>query len=159
MNDFRDQLAARFGAAVPAPTPSEAPPADHPLSPEAHRSSAWFACLRALGPRVQQAVKPDLSLPAAHQVTDRTLKALKQSGMRREHAELDKARSEYQKKREKIAWAALKEALTDRGGSPKAYRALKQSGVDPERALKALARISDDIATYSAARLRDALAG
>ena len=75
----------------------------------------------------------------------------------RDRAALEKARSDYLKKREKIAWARLKEGITRRGGTQKAYRALKQTNIDPEKALRKLKRLPENLSTYGASRLRDAL--
>ncbi|MFT4976795.1 MAG: hypothetical protein ACI8S6_002700 [Myxococcota bacterium] len=155
MKDLRDQLSSHFKQ--PAPTAAAAPAAADPLGPRAHLGSDWIALLRKLGPSMKLAVKPDISLHAAQQVTDRTLKALKAAGRKRDRSDLDKARSGYNGKREKIAWARLKEDLTGRGGSQKAYRALKQSKVAPEQALKKLARLDEDLSAMGATRLRDAL--
>jgi len=157
MKDLREQLAARFGQPTPEPAAAPASPANDPLGPHAHLGSAWIALLRQLGPSVQQQVKRDLSLNAAKQVTDRTMKALKAARRNRDRSALDKSRSDYLKKREKQAWGMLKDGLTARGGSAKAYRALKQSKVDPEQALRKLKRIQDDLSTMGANRLRDAL--
>ena len=127
------------------------------LGPKAHLGTDWIRLLRTLGPSMQQTVKADLSLNAARQVTDRTLKALKAANRGRDRAALTKARSEYLKKREKFAWSRLKEDLSRRGGPQKAYRAIKQSSVDPEQALRKLARLPEDLSSYGANRLRDAL--
>lgn len=157
MKDLREQLAARFGQPVPEPEPASPPQKDDPLGPQAHHASEWLALLKTLGPSVGQPVKRDASLSAAKQVTDRTLKALKAAGRKRDGSTLDKARSDYLKKREKLAWGRLKDDIAQRGGSPKAYRALKQSKTDPEQALKKLKRLSEDVGAMGANRLRDAL--
>lgn len=159
MKDLREQLAARFGQPTPEPEPAAAaaPAKDDPLGPAAHLGSQWLVLLKQLGPSVGHPVKRDASLNAARQVTDRTLKALKAAKRNRDRSALDKARSDYLKKREKLAWGRLKDDLTARGGSQKAYRALKQSKVDPEQALKKLARLKEDVAAMGANRLRDAL--
>ena len=158
MKDLREQLAERFGRPIPEPEPAQADAsASDPLGPTAHLDTEWIRLLRTLGPGVQQTVKANLSLNAARQVTDRTLKALKAAKRGRDRAALTKARSEYLKKREKLAWSRLKEDIGRRSGPQKAYRAIKQSGVDPEQALRKLARLPEDLSSYGANRLRDAL--
>lgn len=157
MKDLCEQLAERFGMPMPEPAPDTPTASTDPFGPTAHLESEWLRCLRKQAPRVQLSVKRDLSLPAARQLTDKTLKALKKSGMRTEHATLQDARAAYLKKREKLAWARLKAELVQRGGSQKAYRALKQSNINPEKAFIALGRLSGDLSSYGAAKLRDAL--
>lgn len=158
MTDLRDQLVARFGPST-APDATKAPETGpDPLGAHAHLDTDWIRLLRTLAPQVGQPVKPDVSLEAAKQLTDRTLKALKDTSRGRERSALDQARSDYLKRRDRIAWGRLKDQFTDHQLSDKAYRALKQTDIDPEKALRKLKKLTPaEAATMSAARLRDAL--
>ena len=142
MKDLRDQLVARFGAPSTPEAPQDTSAAEKPgtlppeLGPQAHLGSDWLKLLRTLAPPLGRPVKSDVSLEAARQLTDHTLKALKAAGRSRERSELDGLRADYLKRREALAWRCLKDQFTAHSLSDKAYRALKQEGVDPAKALR-----------------------
>ncbi|MEL6347313.1 MAG: hypothetical protein AAFV53_29625 [Myxococcota bacterium] len=161
MKDLREQLAARFGAPAKEPDAPASSTKDDPLGPSAHLQTDWLARLRVLGPSVGIPVKAAPSLNAAKQLTDKTLKALKKAGKKHDKRDLEKLRGEYLKKREKLAWSAIKEQFTALNLSQKTYRALKQDKkADPEKILGRLKKLdAQQAAEMGAARLRDALLG
>lgn len=140
MSDLRAQLAAAFGRDLPAP---EAPaPAAAPdlLSDEAHLGTPWLDRLQQLRRGLPGA--PDLAarpkLAQAEQVSNQLSKLLKKAGRARDAQELAELKDAFLARRDKAAWAALKERFAALELSERAYRALKQEGADP---LKALARL------------------
>lgn len=163
MSDLRSQLAARFPGAAPPETPPEAPPAapapGRPdlLDEDAHLDTPWLAALRkalaaldktaALGPRPKLAHAQQLTAQAM-----RELKALERKGQARELAEL---RDDFLARREKAAWAALKLRFHERALPEKAYRSLKQEGLDPVAALLRLEALpAAELQGIGAARLK-----
>ena len=140
MSDLRSQLIAKLGVDAPEPDESIASDSD-PLGPHAHWASDWYA---ALVPALQDAGVQLNSRPsygAVRNAHDVLMKQLKAQGNKRVMASLRDLRSRYTKRREKLAWSRLKTRLDEGGVSPKVYRAVKQSGVDPELALKRWAKV------------------
>jgi len=147
MSDLRSQLIAKLGVEAPEPSATESSTdtkdkTPDPLSPHAHLDSDW---VRELLPAARSAgidINPNPSLGAVRQTHDVLCKRLKANGRKREKAALDDLRSRYMKKREKFAWSCLKSTLEEAGVSQKLYRAIKQSKVEPETALKRWARVA-----------------
>lgn len=162
VSDLRSQLAARFPGAAPSettPAPAEEPAPGRPdlLDEFAHLDTPWLAALRkalsaldktaALGPRPKLAHAQQLTAQAM-----RELKALERKGQARELAEL---RDDFLARREKAAWAALKLRFHERALPEKAYRSIKQEGLDPVAALQRLQAVpADELQGIGAARLK-----
>ncbi len=143
MSDLQSQLMAKLGAAAPVAEPETRVKVDpnDPLGDTAHLATPWLEALQAEARRAGGLKVPARpSLNAAKQLHDRLGKQLKGQGKNRLKRELDDLRSRYLKRRDKLAWTRLKTTLTDAGASPKFYRSVKQSGVEPERALTRLDR-------------------
>lgn len=163
MKDLRSQLAARFGAPDPATAaPPPPPPKDLGiLGPEAHLATPWIAALRKLRDLPDPgrlADKP--SLGNARQHTDKAIKALKKLNRTREAEELDDLRSRFLDKRQKEAWAQMKERFGALDLSERAYRAVKQSDVDAVVALERLQKLDEPtLKSLGADKLRDILLG
>lgn len=151
MSDLRSQLIAKLGVEAPE---SEDPVASKqdPLGPQAHWGSDWYA---ALVPALQDARIPLNSQPsygAVRNAHDVLMKQLKAQGNKRVMATLRDLRSRYTKRREKLAWSRLKKCLEEGGVSPKVYRAVKQSSVDPELALKRWSKVQNQTLKGTAVR-------
>ena len=159
MKDLRSQLAEKLGRSLPPePAPPAAPERDL-LHPNAHLDDPWIGRLRGLknvpgGPEV-----PDSpSLEAARQLTDRLAKALKKGGRARDAEELKDLRDRFLARREKLAWSRVKERFQELALSDRAYRALKQEGTDPTKALARLENADPaELQAMGAARLRERL--
>lgn len=148
--DLKSQLIA-LGAREPAPEPS-APG----LDPWAHLPTPWMTLLR----RASADCPPRPSLNAARQLTDKAAKALKNSGRGRESAELVKARDQFLKAREAEAWGLIKARFTELDLPERAYRALKQGEVDPEKVWARLSKQSAEaLRPMGADRIRELLMG
>ena len=155
MNDLRSQLISKLGAAPPAPA-SATPIADDGLDPFAHLQTPWFALVRTARVAGGPEVPPKPSLPAARQITDKLAKALKATGRPREAAALIEAREDFLKRREKQAWSLIKARFTDLDLPERAYRALKQSEVDPEKVWAKLRKAdTTELKGMGADRLRE----
>lgn len=140
VSDLRSQLLAQFGGSVPeAEAPS--PPHTDGLSPNAHLDSEWYGALKAAVYGTGIKLNPQPSLGAARQAHDLLCKRLKADGAKRQLRELSDLRSRFEKKREKLAWTALKSQLSDAGVSDKLYRSLKQSKVGAETLLSRWSRV------------------
>lgn len=160
--DLKSQLEARFGPASPeAPRPTTPGPAPLPdLDPNAHLGTPWMTLLKAARAPGLPSVPPKPSIPAARQLTDKTVKALKAAGQDRAARALNDARDDFLKKREKEAWSLIKGRFTDLDLPERAYRALKQGDADPEKLWARLRKASpDDLKPMGADRLRDFLTG
>lgn len=158
--DLKSQLEARFGPASPAPAAPPAKPTLPDLDPEAHLGTPWMSLLRAARAPGLASVPPKPSIPAARQLTDKAAKALKAAGQERAARALVEAREDFLKKREKEAWGLIKSRFTDLDLPERAYRALKQGEVDPEKVWARLRKASaDELKPMGADRLRDHLLG
>jgi hypothetical protein len=145
MDHLRQALAQSLGVAAPEPVPS-------PL-PDPH-VSAWAGRLRAAGERLDGRE----GLPHLEQRARSTAKAWKSAGRAREAAALLAELDEFLRAREKKAWELVKARFAELGLPERAYRALKQEGVSPERALARLAgEAGESLRGAGAARVRDAI--
>ena len=138
--DLRSQLMEKLGVEAPETT-SSTPVESDPLGDDAHMSSEWVHALLPVLRDVQVSLNPNPSYGAVRQAHDVLMKQLKARGDKRTMATLRDLRSRYTKRREKIAWARFKKSLESAGMSAKLYRAVKQSSVEPELALKRWARL------------------
>jgi len=142
MSDLRSQLIAKLGVEAPEPDVEEqASDPDDPLAPGAHLNSDWVAALIPAARAGGVKLNPNPSMGAVRQAHDVLLKQLKGQGRTRERAELEDLRGRYMKKREKVAWARLKNSLAAAGISSKLYRAIKQGALGPEVVLDRWNRI------------------
>jgi hypothetical protein len=92
------------------------------------------------------------------QRSDARARALADAGRGRDAAALKKAREEFQRDREKRAWAFVKERFAALELSEKTYRALKQEEADPERILARLTnKRAEELRGMGAGRLREEL--
>jgi hypothetical protein len=154
VNELQRQLIEKLGA-VPAQPAVEAG-----FDPAEHLDTPWFALLRRARAPGGPEVPPKPSLAAARQLTDRLAKAMEQAGDRRGARTLKEARDEYLARRERRAWALVKERFEQWGLAERAYRALKQGGADPEKVLQRLERgKAEELRALGADRLRDLLLG
>ena len=160
MKDLKSQLAGAFGRELPTedkPVLSDPEP-PKAMADDAHIGSAWHQRLSQLArafSSVQLAPKPKLG--QARQASDQLVKLLKKSGRGRDAKELAQLRDAFMKKREQAAWTAVKDRFGTLGLPDKAYRALKQSKVDPHHVLTKLDRQGVGLQGMSAKKLRDAL--
>ena len=140
MSDLRSQLIAKLGVEAPEPQASE-PASDDPLGPHAHLKSDWLAALLPVLKAERVPLNTNPSYGAVRNAHDVLMKKLKAKGDKRTMATLRDLRSRYTKRREKLAWSRRKASLESGGVSPKLYRAVKQSSVEPEIALKRWDRV------------------
>lgn len=161
MSDLRSQLVAKLGARPPEPAPATpATPAAPDLDPDAHLGTPWMSLLRAVRAPGAPAVPPKPNLNAARQLTDKAVRALKDAGQTRAARELADAREDFLKRREKDAWSLIKTRFGELDLPERAYRALKQSEVDPEKVWARLRKAkAEDLKPLGADRLRDLLTG
>ena len=158
--DLKSQLEARFGPASPAPAAPASKPSLPDRDPDAHLGTPWMSLLRAARAPGLDSVPPKPSIPAARQLTDKAAKALKAAGQERADRALVEARDDFLKKREKEAWGLIKSRFTDLDLPERAYRALKQGEVDPEKVWARLRKASpEELKPMGADRLRDHLTG
>lgn len=156
--DLKSQLAARFGPPSDAPAPAAPAPSTPDLDPYAHLGTPWISLLRAARAPGLAAVPPKPSINAAGQLTDKAAKALKAAGQTRAARELVDARADFLKRREKEAWGLVKGRFTELDLPERAYRALKQAEVDPEKVWARLRKASPELLKpMGADRLRDHL--
>ena len=159
MKDLKSQLAQAFGRELPkeeAPALSDpAPP--QPLDDDAHLGGPWHRRLAELarGFSVQLADRPKLG--QARQATDQLAKQLKKAGRGRDARELLELRKAFLSRRDKAAWAVVKERLGGLDVSDKAYRSLKQSSADPVKLIEAIDRAGERLRGASPKRLRSLL--
>lgn len=168
MSDLRSQLLAQFPT-LEEETPSSPPPSEEDSLPEILREHAlygspWMQQLRQLlsGPLGKgMTLKARPSQQATSQITDRLLKRLKQEGRRRERSQLQEARADFLRRRERAAWSAIKEQFSAAKLSDKAYRSLKQEkGVDPAQVLQRLRKEDPSrLQAMGAKRIRALLLG
>ena len=158
--DLKTQLAARFGPPTEAPAPPPSTPSAPDLDPDAHLGTPWISLLRAARAPGLAAVPPKPSINAARQLTDKAAKALKAAGQERAARALVDARSDFLKKREKEAWGLVKGRFAELDLPDRAYRALKQGEVDPEKVWARLRKArAEELKPMGADRLRDHLLG
>ena len=177
MKDLKSQLQERLGslplpatatatatATASAPAAPARPPKVEPkvedsgaLAPNAHLVSPWLVKLRAVRlPGHSVAASP--SLGNARQVTDLAVKGLKKAGRPGEARELDDLRDRFMDKRATEAWSLIKQTFTTFDLPDRAYRALKQSDLDPVTVLTRLRALpEDELRGMGADRLRDRL--
>jgi len=164
VKDLKSQLASAFGRDPQA----EAPPAREAvlpaalpalLGPDAHLASPWLQALRRLAGRDGvPAVPARPGLPAARQLTDTAVKALKGAGRKRDASELSDLRARFLSARDKEAWGLVKARFVALDLSEKAYRALKQGEADPLAVWTRLSRCTDaELQAMGHARLREVL--
>ena len=154
VSDLRSQLIAKLG--VEAPEPAQQVESDpDPLGPQAHWTSDWYAALVPALKDARISLNAQPSYGAVRNAHDVLMKHLKAHGDKRTMATLRDLRSRYTKRREKLAWSRLKKALEEGGVSAKVYRAVKQSTVDPELALKRWSKVQNK--TLNGAAVRQAL--
>ncbi len=154
MSDLRSQLIAKLGVEAPAIETLSASKMD-PLSPHAHLKSDWYAALIPALRNANISINSQPSYGAVRNAHDVLMKHLKNQGDKRTQAMLRDLRSRYTKRREKLAWSRLKQALESGGVSTKVYRSVKQSGVDPELAFKRWSTIQNK--SLNGAAIRQAL--
>ncbi len=163
MLDLRSQLAASLGRELPIEpaAPETADKGPDLLHADAHLGDAWIQRLLALARTPGAPTVPSKpSFEAAKQLTDKLAKALKTAGRSREAAEIKDLRDRFLARRDKLAWAQVKERFAEGGLSEKAYRSIKQEGADPVKLLARLAaRGGPDLSAMGAQRLREHLLG
>ena len=157
MGDLRSQLIAKLGATVVEDEEVSSVPS--PLGPTGHLDSKWMEVLRDVLKNIPSIkLKEPPSLGNARQATHVALKTLKKTGTKRQLAQLKDASDSYFKKREKMAWTAVKEQFTALNLSEKAYRAIKQLNADPEKVLHRLnAKKPEELQKLGAKALKEAL--
>ena len=164
MKDLRSQLAAAFGE-PPPPAPTDAVSPESPVDPlaqgilaeGAHLDSPWIARLRVLSRSVpgSPGLGDNRKLAHAQQITAQVMRELKKVQRQGASKELGKLRDDWLAQREKAAWAAVKLRFAERGLSEKAYRSLKQEGIDPVSVLQRLGQIDPaELESAGAARLK-----
>lgn len=147
MDHLRLALSQATGTQPSAPEPALLP---NPLD------SAWFRLLRQLGAEIPK--QP--SLGQLRQRSDALVKELKKNNRGRESSELQKARDDYEKAREKAAWSEIKARFDALALPERAYRALKQQdGLDYAEVLNRLVRKGETLKGAGAERVRDFLMG
>lgn len=156
MDQLRNALGKALG--VPAPEASNEPVAATPAVGEAALpdplKSEWIALFRKLGGEVP----PGPTMGQLTQRSDAKCRALADAGRKRDAAELKKLRDEFEKDREKRAWALVKDRFAALELSEKTYRSLKQEEVDPVKLLTRLtSKRSEELRGMGAARLREEL--
>jgi hypothetical protein len=118
--------------------------------------SEWGRSLRGHGVQI----RPDAGVSALVQATVGVLRRLVEAGRRREARELESQRDEFCRRRERLAWEAVKARFAELELPERTYRALKQEGADPEKALARLhTRRAEEFRGMGAARLRESLLG
>lgn len=148
MDHLKLALANALGT-TPPPTEETPPALPDPLQSE------WGRLLRQKAEKIPD--KP--SIGQLRQISDATVKLLKNSGRGRDAEALQKARSSYDKDREKRAWTLVKERFEALELPERAYRSVKQEdNVDPERVLARLnSKRGELLKGAGADRVRDAL--
>jgi len=160
MSDLKSQLASAFGREVPAdPRKALSDPArPEPLADDAHLGGEWHRRLSELARPWQQIKLADRpKLGQARQASDQLVKLLKKSGRGRDAKELAKLRDAFMARRDKAAWAVIKDRLGALDVSDKAYRSLKQSKEDPVRLIERIDRAGETLRGASPKRLRSLL--
>lgn len=146
METLKHALSQALGTAPP-PEASPSPLPDPLASP-------WVAQLRML--RAQ--IPPQPSLGQLRQRSDATVKELKKAGRNRDAAELQKLRDDFEKAREKAAWAEVKSLFESLELPERAYRSLKQAEhLDPADLLARLQKKGASLKGAGADRVRDSL--
>jgi hypothetical protein len=148
MDALKQALSGALGIAPPPPPP--AGPLPDPMA------SPWVAQLRVL--RAQIPAQP--SLGQLRQRSDALVKELKKAGRTRDASDLQKLREDFEKARDKAAWAEIK-GLFERLELPdRAYRALKQAeNLDAADLLGRLEKKGESLKGAGADRVRDTLLG
>ena len=150
MDDLNNALARALGTAAP---PAEPAPVAAAGLPDPAKSD-WIALLRRLGGEIP----PDATMGQLTQRSDLRARQLADDGRKREAAELRKAREQFERDREKVAWALVKERFAALELSEKTYRSLKQEEADPVKLLARLTgRRAEELRGLGAARLREEL--
>jgi len=154
MDDLRNALSKALGTPVPAEAPAASPSAAAEAALPDPLKSDWIALLRRLGGEVP----PNPTMGQLTQRSDARSRALADAGRKREAAELKKAREEFERDRDKRAWALVKERFATLELPERTYRSMKQEEVDPVKLLARLTRRSaEDLRGLGAARLREEL--
>ena len=156
MKDLKHQLAEALGVEPPSeerPVLSDPVPRE-PLAEDAHLDSAWHQRLVELarGFSIQLAARPKLG--QARQASDQLVKLLKKAGRGRDAKELAKLRDAFMARRDKAAWAAVKERFAALELSDKAFRSVKQSKADPTRVLGLIDNSGESLRGASAKKAR-----
>lgn len=146
MDALKQALSGALGIAPPPPPPAS--PLPDPMA------SPWVAQLRVL--RAQIPAQP--SLGQLRQRSDALVKELKKAGRNRDASDLQKLREDFEKARDKAAWAEIK-GLFERLELPeRAYRALKQAeNLDAADLLGRLEKKGESLKGAGADRVRDTL--
>lgn len=150
-----DQLRNALKGALGTPeTPAAAPAApDVPALPDPLKSE-WIALYRRLGGEVP----PNARMGQLTSRSDVRARALADAGRKFDANALKKAREEFERDREKRAWALVKDRFAALELSEKTYRSLKQEEVDPVKLLTRLtSRKAEELRGMGAARLREEL--
>jgi hypothetical protein len=146
-----DQLKNALSSALGQKPPEETAP----ILPDPARSE-WAMALIQSGANLP--AKPTLGQLRAR--SDALVKELKNAGRKRESAALQSLRDEFEKEREKLAWAAIKERFEEQALSERAYRALKQTPqVDAVEVLNRLLKSKGTLQGAGADKIRDTLLG
>ncbi len=162
MSDLKSQLAARFGA--PSPEPEPPTPAADPgiLGEFAHVDTPWLVALRKAARSLPSPpeIGPRPKLAHAMQVTGQVMRELKAAERKGQSKELAGLRDDWLARRDKAAWAAVKLIFAEYELPDRAYRALKQEGAEPFKALERLrATPRDELSAMGATRLKALLTG
>ena len=153
MKDLRSQLLEKFGgdsgtgdSATTHQTVEAEPPSSLPdvLDDWSHLETPWIKKMRFYRsvPGVG-AISARPKLATARQLTDRIAKALKKQGRSGEAKSLIDLRERFLQKRNKSAWKEVKSRFSALSLSERAYRSLKQQGVDPVVVLARLIAADD----------------
>lgn len=155
MDHLRNALSQALGtpATPAAPTPAAPPPADVSSLPDPLKSE-WIALFRRMGGEVPK----DATMGQLTQRSDVKARALADAGRKFDAAALKKAREDFERDREKRAWALVKDRFEALELPEKAYRSFKQEGADPVKLLaKLTARRAEELRGMGAARLKEEL--
>lgn len=159
MGTLQDALkgAVAAGAGGTALQAEEPAPAGAPVGVAAlprPEGTPWAEWLRRAG----QCPPPGAPVAAFVQKTAALVKDLERGGRGREARELAHLRDEFLRLRERRAWEGVKARFAELELPEKAYRAIKQEGVEPERVLARLhTRRAEGYRGLAAAKLRDQL--
>jgi hypothetical protein len=141
------------GAARPLEA-REVPVAPDPL-PDPLKSE-WVARMRQLGVDVPR----DPSLGQLTQRSDAACRGMEADGRRRDARDLKGLKETFLQQRERVAWGLVKDRFAELALPEKSYRALKQEGLAPEKALEKLrGKRGEALRGAGHQRVREALLG
>lgn len=156
MKDLKSQLASAFGKELPADAAPVLSDPERPaaLADDAHIGGEWHRRASELARAFNVELAPKPKLGQVRQVSDQLIKRLKKAGRGRDAKDLAKLRDAHMARRDKAAWAVVKDRLGDLDVSDKAYRSIKQSGADPVALITRIDRAGESLRGASVKRLR-----